>query len=602
MPGDARPTAPGSASSRRPFMSRFQGFLLVSGILIAVVVAAAGFAVGRFFEQHLLADEADQTAEVVQNQSRQHLVPEDFTLTGPGGRGERFEALLEGLPRVFRIKAFDREGRIVWSNEPRLIGLQFPDNSYLTRALQGHVTTVLEAPRRSEHVYERERRFVAEAYVPVVLAGDDRAVGVIESYKDMTAVVEEIRHNQRIIWTFAGATGLFLYVALAVVVWRASASELRAIRELERRNSDLTLLQRFTRSVMQPLDLGEVAATVVESAGSGLGLRRAALCRADGQAVSALAAWPRGAVMPAALAMRAAENRARTIEGHAVALPLLTRQATPHVFVAEFTQRPAEGEAALRTLEIMLDEAAIALSNARMVTEIREAHERLAAILAGIADRMVIVDRDMRVVWLNTVGAREIGGGIGRPCFELMGAEPGICEQCPAVRTFRSGGVERGVRAECGTDGRTRYLDLVTAPLRDASGEIHQVLEVARDVTDLVEMEERLKSANQALLDAQAKLVEKERLAAVGAVVVGLHHAILNPLTGILGALQIMRDPALDAGAKARALAEAEAEVRKVEQIIRRLPDIERADVTAYVGGTTMLDLERLWREEHRSR
>lgn len=463
MPGDARANAPGSAPSRRPFMSRFQGFLLVSGILIAVVVAAAGFAVGRFFEQHLLAEEAEQTAEVVQNQSRQHLVHGDFASTGQLTSGKGFEALLEGLPRVFRIKAFDRDGRIVWSNEPRLIGLQFPDNPYLARALQGHVTTVLEAPRRAEHVYEHERRLVAEAYVPVVLGGDDRPIGVIESYKDMTAVGQEIRHNQRIIWTFAAATGLFLYVALAVVVWRASASELRALRALE------------------------------------------------------------------------------------------------------------------------------------------QAHERLAAILAGIADRMVIVDRDMRVVWLNAVGTGEIGGGIGRPCFEVMGAEPAICEQCPAVRTFRSGGVERGVRAERGTDGRIRYLDLVTAPLRDGSGQIHQVLELARDVTELVEMEERLKTANQALLEAQARLVEKERLAAVGAVVVGLHHAILNPLTGILGALQILRDPALDAGAKARALAEAEAEVRKVEQIIRRLPDIERADVTAYVGGTTMLDLERLGREERRS-
>lgn len=86
--------------------------------------------------------------------------------------------------------------------------------------------------------------------------------------------------------------------------------------------------------------------------------------------------------------------------------------------------------------------------------------------------------------------------------------------------------------------------------------------------------------------------MEKERLAAVGQSVVGLHHAILNPLAGVLGTLQVLKDGALAPAAKAVALARAEAEIRKIEQLIRRLPALHRAAGSAYVGNITMLDLD----------
>lgn len=433
-----------------PSLNRFRWFLLVSAALIAAVAVGVGLLVGHFFERHLYAYEEAQTAAIVQTQARQHLTRESFEAAGAASGRGTFEGFLGGLPGVFRMKVFDPAGRIVWSDEPRLIGQAFGDNRYLRRALDGHVMTVLEEPTRSEHVYERTRRYVAEAYVPITFPGGGRIAGVIETYKDMTAVMAHLHRTQARIWAMAGGMGLFLWVTLAAIVWTASRSEQRA-------------------------------------------------------------------------------------------------------------------------------------------------RERLAAILAGIADEMVIVDRGLRVVWMNAAAEAAAGGpAVGQPCFRVMGAPPEGCEQCPVMRTLESGRVERGVRAQTLPGGRTRHLDLVTAPLRDVSGQVHQVLEVARDITALVEMEERLKQSNEALLAAQAQLVEKERLAAVGEVVVGLHHAILNPLTGILGALQVLKADGLSGADRARALAEAEGEVRKVERLIRRLPDLRRAGGTRYVGETTMLDLEPL--------
>ena len=85
----------------------------------------------------------------MQNQARQHLTALNFENASDPSAQEGFATFLEGLPGVFRIKVFDRTGRIIWSNEPRLIGLTFPDNAYLLAALRGRVTTVLEEPKRS---------------------------------------------------------------------------------------------------------------------------------------------------------------------------------------------------------------------------------------------------------------------------------------------------------------------------------------------------------------------------------------------------------------------------------------------------------------------
>ncbi len=465
-------------------LRRFHGFLLVSAVLIGAAVIVSGLVVGWFFERNVLANEEAQTARVVQVQAQQHLVPSDFELPRPWVEREVFQAFLRELPGAFRIKVFDRTGRIVWSDEPRLIGRTFPDNLHVANALKGQAGMVLEVPHRAEHEYERSKGYVAEAYVPITLPGSVGPVGVIETYKDVSGVVLEIRGTQRLIWGFTGGIGLFLYVALAFVVRRASANEQRAMRRLE------------------------------------------------------------------------------------------------------------------------------------------TAHEQLAAILAGIADRMLIVDRQMRVVWMNAAATETAGGSgasLGRLCFQALDGEAEACENCPAVRTFVSGRVERGVRIQRLPGGEVRHLDLVTAPLRDGAGRVHQVLEVARDITELVQIEERLKQsasrieesnaallakteelekANRALRKAQSQLVESERLVAVSETVVGLHHAILNPLTGVLGAFEVLKQESMGQAEKAEALVQAEAELRKVVDLIRRLPDIRRARGTSYVGETTMLDLERSLGEE----
>jgi PAS domain-containing protein len=597
-----------------PRLNRFQAFLLVSAAIIAIAVVSLGLAVGQFFEHYIIAHEQDHMATEVRAEARQHLTAGDFRTPHSRSGGDVFQALLETLPGVSRIVAFDRTGRVVGATDLGRSGSTIPEDDHVVRALAGNVVAVVEATTPP----------VMKTYIPLTLPGSSALVGVIETSKDFGQGALGIRRMRRLIMSVAGAMGLFLYVTLGFVVWKASVAERKAISRLEVQNRELTLIHYFTRSLLASLDPGRLAKDIVGRVGVGLDLRRAALCRVhEGRDLSLLADWSPDGVADSVprsgeAVGEALETRRPAIMGTTVAVPLFMPSnvagATTYLFMAVF-KRPQTAMPLL--LDIMLDEASLSLANAGLFTAIRDAHERLAAILAGIADRMVILDRNMCLVWMNE-GAKEAYGPAGSPpgppCFEVLG-ERARCEECPAVRAFHSGRLERGMRTERLAGGEVRHLDLVTTPLFDAAGAVHQVLEVARDITELVQLEERLKNshaallakteeleaANQALGQAQAQLVEKERLAAAGQVVVGLHHSILNPLAGILGALQVLKQEELPPSKRAEAFSQAEAEIHKIEQVVRGLSAIRRVAGTPYIGTATMLDLERSCQEDERA-
>lgn len=225
---------------RPPRLGWLQGFLLASAALISAVVIVSGLAVGWFFERHVLTHEEEHAVNVVQSQARQHLAPADFDLPRWSGTRKVFEAFSQELPGISKIQVYDGTGRLVWSDEPRLIGRTFPDNPSLASALRGNVATVLEGS-------------VAEAYVPITFPQASGVVGVIETYRDVTQVALGIRRTQRLIWGAGGGTGLFLYIALALIVWKASVKEQRAIVEKERLAAAGQVVVGLHHEILNPL-------------------------------------------------------------------------------------------------------------------------------------------------------------------------------------------------------------------------------------------------------------------------------------------------------------------------------------------------------------
>ncbi len=85
-----------------------------------------------------------------------------------------------------------------------------------------------------------------------------------------------------------------------------------------------------------------------------------------------------------------------------------------------------------------------------------------------------------------------------------------------------------------------------------------------------------LKVANDRLVRAQAELLANDRLATVGKLAAGVAHEVGNPLAGILGYLSVLQSRARaqpEIGEMAKAI---EAEVTRIDQIVRSLLDLGR--------------------------
>ena len=101
----------------------------------------------------------------------------------------------------------------------------------------------------------------------------------------------------------------------------------------------------------------------------------------------------------------------------------------------------------------------------------------------------------------------------------------------------------------------------------------------------------RLKRALDALLDAR-------ELAAVGAIAVTLGHEINNPLTTVLGNIElVLRNACLDEATHRKLGAAYEGSVR-IRQLVKRLTRIEKVVTKSYVGSVEMLDIDSSCRPE----
>lgn len=85
-----------------------------------------------------------------------------------------------------------------------------------------------------------------------------------------------------------------------------------------------------------------------------------------------------------------------------------------------------------------------------------------------------------------------------------------------------------------------------------------------------------LSASNEALVRLQAELVANDRLATVGKLASGVAHEVGNPLSGILGYLSVLRMRSRDNAEVLDLVARIEAEVQRIDQIVRSLLELGR--------------------------
>jgi PAS domain S-box-containing protein len=98
-------------------------------------------------------------------------------------------------------------------------------------------------------------------------------------------------------------------------------------------------------------------------------------------------------------------------------------------------------------------------------------------------------------------------------------------------------------------DGRRVYLDTLKSRLYDSDGQLIGTIGISRDITErksqeimLQQSKRELEDALSSLDEAQSKMIEQEKLAAVGKLAGGIAHEFNNLLAGIMGFAEMMQE------------------------------------------------------------
>ncbi len=155
--------------------------------------------------------------------------------------------------------------------------------------------------------------------------------------------------------------------------------------------------------------------------------------------------------------------------------------------------------------------------------ESRRLSLQLHTLLDAIPDSITLLSADLRVLWENR-GVAEAGKKrdvIGQHCYTYRHNLSQPCSGCPAFSSFGTGKAEHFQQAANGKIWSLRFF-----PISNENGQIDNVLEIAKDVTERTAL--------------QAEKMRTAHLASIGELAAGVAHEINNPVNGIINYAQIL--------------------------------------------------------------
>lgn len=157
----------------------------------------------------------------------------------------------------------------------------------------------------------------------------------------------------------------------------------------------------------------------------------------------------------------------------------------------------------------------------------RNSEERLRTILNNLTSKILLLDKDLKILWANRFASDLVGKTnqelLGVSCNTICDNYDEGCPGCPvrlAVETCNT-----QITTHQTSDGKTwRTLG---CPILDDHGNIINVVEVAEEITEIINLESKLQQA--------------QKIESLGTLAGGIAHDFNNILTAILGFTEICR-------------------------------------------------------------
>lgn len=167
-----------------------------------------------------------------------------------------------------------------------------------------------------------------------------------------------------------------------------------------------------------------------------------------------------------------------------------------------------------------------------LVGKVRTERERLETVINSIDDGIVVLDRQRNIIAANDAfllrAHQSRDQVMGCSCSRMA---PGGCTvtDCPTLACLGSGARQVRICERQTPEGRIVCEEVHASPILDSAGDLQQVVEVWRDIS-----ERRA---------AEALLAESHRLASLGTLASGFSHELNTPLATVLTCVEgILRE------------------------------------------------------------
>lgn len=200
-------------------------FAAISFLMIIGMVIGTGMIQAPFFRQSMI----DREAAIVQDMVYALTVDQDvsasdlqnYTDHDAKQRFDKSFKTLGNLPDTARIKVFNRDNTIIWSDDPTLVGTKLtghPDR--LARAMQSKVQAVFNPAKNKFDTSDQGQHSegTIECYVPIfshtTARPETEVIGVLSLYRNPHDLNQTIRQGLYLLWAVIGSGGLILFLVL----------------------------------------------------------------------------------------------------------------------------------------------------------------------------------------------------------------------------------------------------------------------------------------------------------------------------------------------------------------------------------------------------
>jgi len=160
-----------------------------------------------------------------------------------------------------------------------------------------------------------------------------------------------------------------------------------------------------------------------------------------------------------------------------------------------------------------------------------ETSKLLETLFDAVPDIVGIHDTNFTIISYNKAGYEFLNKPpaevIGKKCYHLLGCET-VCDKCVTKIVYKT---KKPTKIERYEENKGIWLELSGYPVFNDKGELYQVIEHIRDITERKKFIEELKTAKE-------KAEESERLKS--AFLANMSHEIRTPMNAILGFAQLL--------------------------------------------------------------